>query len=124
MRLRQQESGKWWTNVWKSVAFSYMISLVLLVLLALLVLKFFVGSQVVSGGVIGIYIVSNLVAGRMLGKRMKERKFLWGMVQGAAYFCILLLLSVLFGEGGMRLMDMICAFFLCAGSGMFGGMLA
>ena len=124
MRQREKESGKWWGNVLKSVVFSYLISLVLLVLLAFLVLKLSIGQKVVSGIVIGIYVVSNLITGRGLGRQMKNRKFLWGMVQGIAYFCILLLLSVLFGTEQMQFKNVVSTFFLCTGSGMIGGMLA
>ena len=99
-------------------------TLVLLFVLALVVFKWQIGAGPVSGAIIGIYIAVNLLAGRMLGKRMGTRKFLWGLVQGSVYFIILFLLSLLFGAGGMEAGDVVSAFFLCAGSGMFGGMTA
>ncbi|MGN0425459.1 MAG: TIGR04086 family membrane protein [Acetatifactor sp.] len=119
-----KERGNVWTNLLKSLTFSYLVTLVLLFILALVVFKWQIGAGPVSGAIIGIYIAVNLLAGRMLGKRMGTRKFLWGLAQGAGYFVILFLLSLLFGAGGMEAGDAISAFFLCAGSGMFGGMTA
>ena len=119
-----KERGNVRTDLLKSFAFSCLVTMVLLFVLALVVFKWQIGAGAVSGAIIGIYLFVNFLAGRMLGKRMGTRKYLWGLVQGTGYFAILLLISLLFGAGETEARDVISAFFLCAGGSMFGGMTA
>lgn len=131
--MAEEKKDKWsdwngkesiWGRIAKSLSFSYLVTLVLLFILAMVVFKWQIGAEVVSGAIIGIYLVVNFLAGRLLGKRMGSRKFLWGLAQGAGYFAILLLLSLLWGAEEIAVGDVVSSFFLCAGSGMFGGMTA
>lgn len=60
----------------------------------------------------------------MLGKKMKEKKFLWGLFLGMAYFLILLIISLL-ANGGVKgdLGNLFLTMALCMSGGMLGGML-
>ena len=109
----------------KVLAFSYVLTVASLMLLALLLYKFRFGEMVVNVGIILIYILACFVSGFLTGKRMERRKFLWGFVVGLGYFIILLLVSYgLKSETGQLGGDMISTLFLCAASGMLGGMLS
>lgn len=109
----------------KVLAFSYVVTVASLMLLALLLYKFRFGEMVVNVGIILIYILACFVSGFLTGKRMERRKFLWGFVVGLGYFIILLLVSYgLKSETGQLGGDMISTLFLCAASGMLGGMLS
>ena len=109
----------------KVLAFSYVLTVASLMLLALLLYKFRFGEMVVNVGIILIYILACFVSGFLTGKRMERRKFLWGFVVGLGYFIILLLVSFgLKNETGQLGGDMISTLFLCAASGMLGGMLS
>ena len=77
----------------KVLAFSYVLTVASLMLLALLLYKFRFGEMVVNVGIILIYILACFVSGFLTGKRMERRKFLWGFVVGLGYFIILLLVS-------------------------------
>ena len=109
----------------KVLAFSYVVTVASLMLLALLLYKFRFGEMVVNVGIILIYILACFVSGFLTGKRMERRKFLWGFVVGLGYFIILLIVSYgLKSETGQLGGDMISTLFLCAASGMLGGMLS
>lgn len=71
------------------------------------------------------YILPNFIAGWKMGKRAEKRQFLWGLFIGIGYFLVLFLVSFL-GNGYFveDVKKLILIFFLCAGSGMFGGMLS
>ena len=109
----------------KILAFSYVLTAICLMLLALLLYKFRFGEMVVNVGIIVIYIFACFMSGFLVGKRMERRKFVWGFLVGFGYFTILLMVSlVLKKETGQLGSDWGSTLFLCAGSGMLGGMLS
>lgn len=109
----------------KSLLFSYILTAALLFLLAFLLYKSGLTETVVSIAIIFIYVVSTFFVGFVTGKKMRNRKFLWGLLMGGAYFLVLLLISLLvnrsIGEFGNSFMTTLA---LCTGGGMMGGMLS
>lgn len=104
---------------------AYLITTVGLLLLAFLLYKFPLTESAVNIGIILIYIAATFISSFVCGKKMKERKFLWGLGIGCAYFVILLLLSLLMnGEAADLGTNVFTALLICTGSGMLGGMLA
>lgn len=109
----------------KSLLFSYILTGVLLALLAFLLYKFGFGEQTVSIAIIVIYVVATLFVGFAAGKRLKSRRFLWGLLMGCAYFLILAVVSFAAGKGDMEVGNsFLTTLALCAGGGMLGGMLS
>ena len=108
----------------KGLFFAYALTGVLLALLSFLLYKFGLGEKTVAIAIIVIYVAATFFAGFLAGKKMKSRKFLWGLAEGAAYFIVLALISFL---AGYRTAVFGNTFFttlaLCAGGGMLGGML-
>lgn len=109
----------------KALLASYIVSGILLVVLAMLLYKFELNESLVSAGIVAIYVISSLVGGFILGRLMKVKRFLWGMGLGILYFALLLLITLgvyktLNGGGG----NVVTVFLLCAGGGMAGGMLS
>lgn len=96
-----------------------------LMLLALLLYKLQLSEQVVSIAIIVIYVVAVFLAGFIVGKRMKSRKFLWGLAIGLAYFAVMVLVSLAVNHG---LKGFDTRFFttlaICGAGGMLGGMLS
>lgn len=107
----------------KNLLFAYILTGGFLLLLALLLYKFSLSEKTVSICIIGIYIISSLFAGFVMGKKAGEKKFLWGLLTGVLYFLVLAAVSLIVNH---TLKDMagnfFTVFFLCAGSGMLGGM--
>ena len=67
----------------------YLVTGVLLLALSAMLYKMQLSESVVSVGIVVIYVVSGFLGGFLSGKVMKTRRFLWGMLMGAAYFLIL-----------------------------------
>ncbi|MBU9728796.1 TIGR04086 family membrane protein [Diplocloster modestus] len=104
---------------------SYIITGILLLILALLLYKLDLGENQVNIGVIAIYLISCFAGGFIAGKRTGSRKFLWGMVVGGAYFAILTIITLalnhtLQGEIGNFFTTLV----LCMAGGTLGGMLS
>lgn len=109
----------------KCLLFSYILTGALLALLALILYKAGLNEKVVSVAIIVIYVGASFFAGFMAGKKIQNRKFLWGLFQGCAYFCILALISVIAGgeeAGGGN--SFLTTLVLCGAGGMLGGMLS
>lgn len=104
---------------------AYLITTVGLILLAFLLYKFPLTDSTVNIGVIIIYILSTFLAAFICGRKLKARKFIWGLCIGSAYFLVLLLISVIAGQSAVTPgSNTLTTLLICTGSGMLGGMLA
>lgn len=113
------------TAVFAAVFVMFLISGLLLLLLAALLYKMELGEQVVKIGIVVIYVISGVTGGLILGKIMKEQKFLWGLAAGIIYFGVLLLMSLLVNRGfSFEPVKAVTTLILCAASGMAGGMIS
>lgn len=119
------EKGTQAIQILKALLASYIVTGILLFILTLLLYKFEWDEQMVTAGIIVIYVVSTFIGGFILGKLKRVRKFLWGLIMGVLYFALLFLISF----GVYRSFDgngtsVITTLLLCAGGGMLGGMLS
>jgi putative membrane protein (TIGR04086 family) len=107
----------------KGLLFSYIITAFILLLLSFLMLKLDLSSAVISGGINFAYIVSAFIGGFFVGKKMEQRKFLWGLAMGIFYFIVLMLVSLLMNRvTPLPMGSLLTVFIICGLSGMVGGM--
>ena len=112
----------WWI---KSLLASYIVTGILLLVLTFFMYKFELNEKIVSAAIDGIYVVSTLIGGMIIGKLTKSKRYLWGMVLGIIYFVLLLLITL----GVYRTLNgdsvsIVTSLILCAGGGMTGGMIS
>ena len=112
-------------QIMKALLASYIMTGILLFILTLLLYKFQWDEQMITAGIIAIYVISTFAGGFILGKLKGTRKFLWGLIMGILYFLLLFLISF----GVYRSFDgngtnVLTTLLLCAGGGMLGGMIA
>ena len=123
--MRKKDVGRKVMWVLKSLLASYIITGILLLILAFLVYKFELDEQVVVGGIVSIYIISTFMGGFIIGKLTEVKKFLWGMIIGTIYVLLLFAISYgLYREFNTNGLNTISTIILCVGGGTFGGMLA
>ena len=109
----------------KSLLFSYILTVLMLGVLAFLLYKLQLGEKAVNMAIIVIYVAATALGGFLAGKRMKSRRFLWGLLLGGAYFLILTAGSLIVGKGNIQMgSSFFTTLVLCAGGGMLGGMLS
>ena len=109
----------------KATFASFIVSAIMLLITSTLMLNVGISASIVSILVIITYIVSNFLSGIIMGKGMREKKFIWGVVSGAIYFIILFVLSVLImGTKDFHLVSTIRTMAICVLSGMVGGMIS
>lgn len=103
----------------------YIITGILLLILTAMLSKLQLSEGIVSIGIVVIYVLSGFLGGLLAGKRMKSRKFLWGMVMGACYFLVLVIGSIVLHRGfDMDMTRFATTLILCIASGMVGGMVS
>ena len=112
----------WWIT---SLLASYIVTGILLLVLTFFMYKFELNEKIVSAAIVGIYVVSTLIGGMIIGKLTKSKRYLWGMVLGIIYFVLLLLITL----GVYRTLNgdsvsIVTSLILCAGGGMTGGMIS
>ena len=109
----------------QSLAAAYGATVALLLLLAFLLLKLDLDGTAVAIAIAAVYVAACFVGGFLAGKKIKEKKFFWGLVTGALYFLLLLALSIALVSGSLeKVSDVLSAAALCAGGGTLGGMLS
>jgi putative membrane protein (TIGR04086 family) len=72
---------------------------VLLLLLAFLLYKLGLTEKIVSIAIIAIYVITTFFAGFITGEKMQNRKFIWGLLMGTAYFFVLVVVSYVLASG-------------------------
>lgn len=108
----------------RSLAFAYLLTGVLLILLAFLLYRAGLGEKTVSIAITAIYVAATFLAGFTAGRKLQNRKFLWGLLEGLAYFAVLAVVSLLLGEEGREAGNsFLTTLVLCGAGGMLGGML-
>lgn len=113
--------------VWmlKALLCAYVVTGILLIVLALLLYKAGLSEEMVNAGILLIYVVSSFAGGFVMGKLTGNRKFLWGLATGTMYFILLLAISLgLYRSLQADIMNLATTFLLCAGGGMIGGMVS
>ena len=110
-----------------SLLFSFLISVIVTVLL-LFITSLLLYYTNISGTITGIlitvtYALSPFVGALVLGKRMKEKRFLWGLVLGSLYFIVFLIVSISTSLGnGISVRDCLKVLLAALPGGILGGM--
>ena len=109
----------------KALLAAYVVTGILLIILALALYKFELNEGAVTAGVTAVYLISTFTGGLVVGKLAKVRRFLWGIVLGILYFALLLLVTVgIYRTFHGSSIEILVTFALCAGGGMAGGMIS
>lgn len=109
----------------KGLFFAYIITAFMLLILSLLMLKLNLPTIVTSVGTNLAYIASSLLSGFYVGKKVEQKKFIWGLLMGVIYFVILMLVSLIMNQSSpLPLGNMFTVLVICGLSGMLGGMLS
>lgn len=121
--MKKENGNLFWTLV-KLLLAAYIITGIILAVLAFLLWKSSPPSELISGGILFAYVISCFAGGLLLGKRAGKRKYLWGILFGVIYFAVILVMSLCFnGIVGEPIKNAVTVFALCCAGGMFGGML-
>lgn len=124
MKTRDAKSNPL-TAIFAAVFLMFVLSGLLLLILAALLYKMELSESAVKIGIIVIYVISGIAGGFLMGKIMKEQKFLWGLAAGAIYFILLFLVSAVVKGGiDMEMTKVVTTMILCGASGMAGGMIS
>lgn len=103
----------------------YVITGLALLALALLLFKMQLSENIVSISIMVIYIISCLIGGLVAGRRLKVRRFLWGVAVGAVYFAVLLIGSLLMNRDiSSDAVHVVTTLIMCMAAGMIGGMIS
>ena len=109
-------------SILKALIISYVISAASLMVLAGLLYWMDIAA---AQHKIGMIVTSCVVGGFYVGRKIKKREFLWGLIVGVLYYSIHIA-AVIAVEGVQpeRIVPGTALALLCMGSGMLGGMLS
>ncbi|MDE7365972.1 MAG: TIGR04086 family membrane protein [Lachnospiraceae bacterium] len=112
-------------EVIRSLVAAYIFTGVALAALAFVIYKWDLNETIVNIVIMAVYVIASFIGGFITGKRVKERKFFWGLLMGGLYILIIYGVSMIMSVS----LDMIstanvAACLLCLGGGMLGGMVS
>lgn len=111
--------------VMKALLVSYVLTGILLALLALLLYKTNLDEGKVEAGILLIYILTSFTGGFAAGKMSGNKKFIWGLLVGGGYILLLTLVSLCVNQGiNGTMVSYLTTAVMCIGSGMLGGMIS
>lgn len=110
-------------NLTKIIIFTYILTGLLLFLLAFLMYKMDLADNQINLGVIIIMILATFVGGVISAKTFREKRFIYGAAVGLTYFLVLLLITLLMHKDNKLAQDTLTMFIMCVGGGTLGGML-
>ncbi len=112
-------------HVIKALMISFLATALLILLFAFVMFKFSISENIIALAVTFIYVISCVSGGLYIGKSIGRKKFLWGLLVGALYLVVLLVISVIVGgEKSLLSGNIFSLILLCLGGGTLGGMVA
>lgn len=109
----------------RSLLISYVLSGILLAALALALYKLRLKEGQVNLMVYAVYLLTCLSGGFLAGKRIRQRRFFWGLLSGLLYFLVLFAVSWAMNMGSAIDMERsVTVMGICALGGTIGGMLS
>ena len=109
----------------KGLILSYAMTGVLLAILAFMVFQFDLAESVTDVSIIAIYVLVTFLGAFVVGKKVKEQKFLWGFLLGFLYIVIISIVAIALGQVfQVNSTANLTTAALCIGGGLLGGMLS
>lgn len=109
----------------KGLIFSTLILALAVLLLALLMMKTGWGDSVMYPMLIVFFCLAVFFGGRYFAKHAPSKRFIWGILFGAAFFALYLIVNYFLSGNDTLLSENAMTFLLAAvGSGCVGGMLS
>ncbi len=117
--------GRKMSVIVKGLIVSYAVTGLLLAVLAFAVYKFGLTESVTDMAIVAIYVIVTFLGAFIVGKRIKEQKFLWGLILGTLYIAIITAAALAISHT-FHVADTanITSAILCVGGGLLGGMLS
>ena len=82
-------AGQKMLGVLKGLIISYLITIILLFAVAVVVYKVGISDTVLSGLITAVYIFATFLGGFVTGKKVQEKKFVWGALFGFTYLSLI-----------------------------------
>ena len=109
----------------RSLLVSYVLSGILLAVLAFALYQLRLKEGQVNIMVYAIYFITCLLGGLTAGKGIRQRRFFWGLLSGLLYFLVLFAVSWLMNRvSAIDIHRSLTVMALCAAGGTLGGMLS
>lgn len=108
-----------------SLLLSYLMSGILLAVISFALYKFRLKEIQVQLAVNGVYILSCITGGLIMGKGFGKRRFLCGLLAGTLYFSVLFLVSLILKRSfSPNMTHFLTSMGICAASGVLGGVIS
>lgn len=112
-------------DILKVVIITYVITGILLILLALGLYKMQLSKEQINIGIIIVYAISTIIGGFIMGKKKMHKRFFWGLIIGITYFVVLSVIAIGINRGiYLDASAAIKAALVCVFGGIAGGLIS
>ncbi len=106
----------------KALVASYIASLILVLLMALIMYKLKLSESQTYIGIIAIYVISSALGGFLIAKSTQSKRLIRGILMGVLYFAVLTFVSLIINKGiHASPSDVVKALAACMAGGAVGG---
>ncbi|MDO4169845.1 MAG: TIGR04086 family membrane protein [Lachnospiraceae bacterium] len=104
---------------------SYIITGIILVIFAFLLYKMEWGEKSLHMGIIATYIISTVIGGFYVGRKVKTQRLIFGFLFGALYIGVIILVaSLLYPNHVLFSKNFLSVVCMCMSGGILGGILS
>jgi putative membrane protein (TIGR04086 family) len=108
----------------KGLLTAYILSALVILVLALILFKWDAAESVIRGGIIFTYVISSFACGMVVSKQQSGRRYLWGILAGGMYYVVLVVVSMICSRAVFTgITGIVPVLFFCLAGGMLGGMM-
>lgn len=109
----------------RNLFITYLLTAVLLFVLAFILYKFKLQEKQVLICVYAIYSIACLIGGFLTGKVSEQRRFLWGAVFGVLFYVLLMVVSLIIRQDlSGSFISLLSVLAFCVIGGMIGGIVS
>jgi putative membrane protein (TIGR04086 family) len=123
--MREVECMKKGIRLVQGLMLSYMMTGIFLLIFSFLLYKMSWGEKAAQIGIVITYIVSTVVGGYYVGKKVETKRLIFGLIFGFLYFGIIAAVSfILYPKQAIFSGNFMTILGMCIGGGMLGSILS
>lgn len=110
------------TGVLKFIVIGYMLTALLLFVLAWFTYKLGLENKAVVWSVVAVYVLATAIGGFLLARREHNRRLIWGVIYGVCYFVVLFIVARIVNlNGDTDVYGLVRTMISCVAGGALGG---
>ncbi|MGN0513597.1 MAG: TIGR04086 family membrane protein [Lachnospiraceae bacterium] len=111
-------------SILKVLLFEYVLSIVLLLLVALIMYKTGMSNATAKILILLVYFITTFIGGMVMAKAQNQKRLIWGGVSGLIYLAVLVIVAMIIKSELACVNNIVTASICCMAGGAIGGIVS